>query len=236
MKRDADCIVRLTGTQVGGASPADSGQIAKKPRNWNLLEENVVELMNEMRPNNEDAKWIDRSLQGDTDAFGQLVSKYQNRLYNSMVHYLRDEAEAEDVVQEAFVLSFTRLQSFKRQSSFYTWLYRIAFNTAISRSRRRRPRVSIERDLGQAADQLDHDSPKPGQRLETAERVGILMSALDRLSEEHRLILVLREMDELSYEEISEILDLPIGTVRSRLHRARNQLKEEMQHYFQDHI
>ncbi len=190
--------------------------------------------MNEIGPANDDVKWIERSLAGDTEAFGRLVSKYQNRLYNSMVHYLRDEIEAEDVVQESFVLSFTRLASFRRHSSFYTWLYRIAFNTAISRQRRRRPRVSIERDLGEAGTKLDDEGPPPEARLETEERASVLMAALERLSEEHRLILVLREMDEMSYEEISEILDLPIGTVRSRLHRARGQLKEEMQNYFQD--
>ncbi len=190
--------------------------------------------MNEMGPANEDAKWIEQSISGDTEAFGSLVSKYQNRLYNSMVHFLRDEAEAEDVVQESFVLSFTRLASFRGSSSFYTWLYRIAFNTAISRRRRRRPRVSVERDLGEAGTAMDDSGPQPGDRLDADERAGQLHAALNRLNEQHRMILVLREMDELSYEEISEILDLPIGTVRSRLHRARSQLKDELSSYFQE--
>ncbi|MGI9515801.1 MAG: sigma-70 family RNA polymerase sigma factor [Pirellulaceae bacterium] len=189
--------------------------------------------MNEMGPANEDARWIERSMSGDTEAFGSLVSKYQNRLYNSMVHFLRDETEAEDVVQESFVLSFTRLASFRGNSSFYTWLYRIAFNTAISRRRRRRPQVSVERDLGEAGSGMGDQGPQPGDRLDADERAGQLHAALNRLNEQHRMILVLREMDQLSYEEISEILDLPIGTVRSRLHRARSQLKEELASYFQ---
>ena len=190
--------------------------------------------MNETGPANEDAKWIQRSIAGDAEAFGCLVTKYQNRLYNSMVHFLRDETEAEDVVQESFVLSFTRLAKFKGNSSFYTWLYRIAFNTAISRGRKKRPRVSVERDLGDGGTGIGGDAPAPDARMESSERARQLHEALDRLSEEHRMIIVLREMDELSYEEISEILDTPVGTVRSRLHRARSQLKEELNQYFQD--
>ena len=190
--------------------------------------------MNEMGPANEDARWIEQSMSGDTEAFGCLVSKYQNRLFNSMVHFLRDETEAEDVVQESFVLSFTRLASFRGSSSFYTWLYRIAFNTAISRRRRRRPKVSVERDLGEAGTGMDDHGPQPGDQMEAAERAVQLHAALNRLNEQHRMILVLREMDGLSYEEISGILDLPIGTVRSRLHRARSQLKDELTSYFQE--
>lgn len=190
--------------------------------------------MNETGPGNEDSLWIEQALDGDVDAFGQLVTKYQNRLFSSMVHFLRDEVEAEDVVQEAFVLSFTRLGSFRSHSSFYTWLYRIAFNTAISRRRRQRPRVSVERDLAEAGASLDGHGPKPGQRLETVERAEVLMAALEQLTPEHRAILLLREMDDMGYEEIAETLELPIGTVRSRLHRARCQLKEEMQNYFRD--
>ena len=189
--------------------------------------------MNEIGPANEDAKWIERSVSGNTEAFGHLVTKYQNRLYNSMVHFLRDETEAEDVVQESFVLSFTRLSRFRGNSSFYTWLYRIAINTAISRRRKKRPRVSVERDLGDAGTGIGGSDPRPGDRMEEDERAVQLHAALNRLSVEHRLILVLREMDGLSYEEISEILNTPVGTVRSRLHRARSQLKDELTAYFQ---
>lgn len=190
--------------------------------------------MNENGPANEDAKWIQRSVAGDTQAFGCLVAKYQDRLFNSMVHFLRNETEAEDVVQESFVLSFTRLSKFKGNSSFYTWLYRIACNTAISRGRKKRPRVSVERDLGDGGTGIGGNVDSPDARLEANERARQLHEALDRLSDEHRMILVLREMDELSYEEIAEILEMPVGTVRSRLHRARSQLKEELDSYFQD--
>lgn len=190
--------------------------------------------MNKSGPANDDLQLIEQSIGGDTEAFGQLVLRYQDRLYNSMVHYLRNETEAEDVVQESFILSFTRLKSFQGKSSFYTWLYRIAFNTSVSRQRKSRPRVSLERDLAGSGKELNGNSPRPELKLELDERSSEIMAALGRLNDEHRSILVLREMDELSYEEISEILDLPVGTVRSRLHRARAQLKEELAGYFQD--
>jgi RNA polymerase sigma-70 factor, ECF subfamily len=182
----------------------------------------------------DDSSLINRSVAGDTEAFGELVFRYQDRLYNSLVHYLRNESEAEEVLQDSFILSFTRLSSFQGKSSFYTWLYRIAFNTAISRRRRKRPQVSLERDIVGSGKELDGGAPSPESQLDEQERSTALMAALGRLHEDHRSILVLREMDELSYEEISEILDLPVGTVRSRLHRARAQLKDELAIFFQD--
>lgn len=189
--------------------------------------------MNANGPPVDDSQLIAESLAGDTDAFGSLVSRYQDRLFNSLAHYLRNEAEAEDVAQEAFILSYTRLRSFKGNSSFYTWLYRIALNTAISRRRRARSHVSVERDLESSGKGLDGSEPDPGFRMELDERARQLMAALGRLNDEHRVILVLREMDELGYEDISEILNIPVGTVRSRLHRARSQLKDELADYFQ---
>jgi RNA polymerase sigma-70 factor (ECF subfamily) len=190
--------------------------------------------MNKPGPASDDSLLIEQSMAGDTEAFGRLVSRYQDRLYNSMVHQLRNESEAEDVVQESFILSFTRLASFQGKSSFYTWLYRIAFNTAISRQRRKRPQLSLERDMAGSGKDVAAKAPRPELRLDQDERSSELMAALGRLNDEHRTILVLREMDELGYEEISEILDTPVGTVRSRLHRARARLKEELAGYFQD--
>ena len=172
---------------------------------------------------------IQLALTGQQDAFGQLIRKYQNRLYNGMVHVIRCDAEAEDIVQDAFVLAFTRLSTFKGNSQFYTWLYRIAYNVAITRLRRKKPTVSL--DGKEEGTKLDFagNAAAPDERLQGQERATQLMDALGRLSEEHRSILVLREMEDLDYEAISEILDLPIGTVRSRLHRARSQLKEQLE-------
>ena len=142
---------------------------------------------------------------------------------------MRNESDAEDVVQDAFVLALTKLGSFKGNSQFYTWLYRIAHNVAISRLRRRKPTVSLEATESASRFDLPDEGPAPGDRMVREESAGELKMALGKLSEEHRRILILREMDELDYEAISGILDLPIGTVRSRLHRARSQLKEALE-------
>lgn len=186
--------------------------------------------MNKSSVPQEDQVLIRQTLDGHTVAFGELVRKYQNRLYNGMVHMLRNEAEAEDVVQDAFILALTRLESFHGKSAFFTWLYRIAYNVAISRIRRRKPTVSLTPTSDESRPmEFEGNTPAPDDRMSRIEDVGQLQQALDRLSDEHREVLVLREMQELDYEAISEILDLPIGTVRSRLHRARLQLKQQLE-------
>jgi len=175
-----------------------------------------------------DIELIQQTLDGQTESFGLLVCRYQQRLYNGLVHMLRDEAEAEDATQEAFVLALTKLDSFRNQSAFFTWLYRIAFNAAISRMRKKRPVLSLQQDLTDSGMKLRGDTERPEDRMCRAEDIELIRSGLSRLAEQHRAILVLREIEGLSYEEISKILKLPIGTVRSRLHRARLQLKEEL--------
>ena len=194
------------------------------------MESRRVIEMNEKLATLSDDQLIERTLGGQQNAFGALVRKYQNRLYNGMVQMLRNETEAEDTVQEAFILALTKLHTFKGNSQFYTWLYRIAYNVAVTRMRRRKPTVSIENQEAESKLQIpDDDQPMPESSMVKAEEARQLMMALDRISEEHRHILVLREMDEMDYSAISEVLDLPIGTVRSRLHRARLQLKEVLE-------
>jgi len=176
-----------------------------------------------------DKQLIDRALDGEQAAFGQLVTKYQDRLYNTLVHVVGSADTAYDVVQDAFVQAYLKLETFERASGFYTWLYRIAVNLAISRRRREKPTASIDQ-VREASGQepLDHNDP-PEARIEQAERAGQVQAALAALSEEHRTILVLREVDGCAYEQIAEILDLPIGTIRSRLYRARLQLRDQLQ-------
>ena len=176
-----------------------------------------------------DDQVIQRCLDGETEAFGELVLKYQNRLFSAVSNAFGDQTEAEDVVQETFVQAFTKLASFRSESSFYTWLYRIAFNTSISRNRRKRPTVSVEQSrevFGREPQGSDED---PRDELERKERAVEVHAALQRISDEHRSILVLREIEDMDYEAISQVLDLPIGTVRSRLHRARLQLRTELE-------
>lgn len=176
--------------------------------------------------NLDDSELIRLTLEGQSSVFGVLIQRHQDRLYNSMVQVLRNETDAEDVVQDAFVLAFTKLASFKGNSQLFTWLYRIAYNVAVTKMRQRKPTLSLDGRPDQIRMDFPDPGPAPDDRLKQSEQTFELSQALERLSEEHRVILVLREMEELDYDAISEILDLPIGTVRSRLHRARNQLKE----------
>lgn len=186
--------------------------------------------MNKLSVHEEDQVLIDQTLDGQTAAFGDLVRKYQDRLFNGMVYMLRNEAEAEDVVQDAFILALTRLETFHGKSAFFTWLYRIAYNVAVSRIRRRKPTISLAaNDDDSRPMDFEGNAPAPDERMSRSEDISQLQNAMGRLSEEHRAVLVLREMEQLDYEAISEILELPIGTVRSRIHRAREQLKQQLE-------
>jgi RNA polymerase sigma-70 factor (ECF subfamily) len=176
----------------------------------------------------DDAQLILATRRGDQAAYGSLVRKYQDRLFTALVQVCGGREEAEDAAQDAFVQAYLKLTSFEGQSSFYTWLYRIAFNTAISRRRRKRPDLSIDRSREQTGNEPIDGSEGAEELLLRRERAGMVQRALGQLNTEHRAILVLREMEGCDYDEIAEILDLPVGTVRSRLHRARLQLKEHL--------
>lgn len=181
----------------------------------------------------DDDQLINAALAGDSAAFGMLVQKYQDRLFNTMTHVVGSPEDARDVVQDAFVKAFVKLETFERASAFYTWLYRIAFNAAVSRQRRQKPTVSIQQQREEWGRELASADPPPEDRLERQELAGQVQAALARLTEEHRTIVVLREMDGCDYETIAAILDLPVGTVRSRLHRARLQLRSELKQVLQ---
>jgi RNA polymerase sigma-70 factor (ECF subfamily) len=181
---------------------------------------------------NDDAQLIEEALKGRSAAFGQLVQKYQDRLYNTMVHVVNNAEDARDVVQDAFVQAFLKLETFQQNSAFYTWLYRIAFNIAASRGRRKRPVLSVDQTRESTGEEPADARGGPSQRMEQEERRQKVQQAIATLSEEHRAIVVLREIDGCCYETIAEMLDLPIGTVRSRLHRARLQLRDVLQEFF----
>jgi RNA polymerase sigma-70 factor (ECF subfamily) len=184
----------------------------------------------------DDAELIDRALGGDATAFGHLVTKYQDRLYNTLVHVVHCHETARDIAQDALVQAYVKLETFQRSSAFYTWLYRIAFNLAVSRGRRERRLMSIERAHEATGQEPADRGAEPGARLEQRERAAQVQAALATLSDEHRSILVLREIDGCSYEQIAEILNLPLGTIRSRLHRARLQLRDQLKSLFQEDL
>ena len=177
----------------------------------------------------DDRRLIAESLRGQTAAYGVLVRRYQDRLFNTVYRLLDSPEDAQDVVQESFISAYQSLASFKGDSQFFTWLYRIAMNAAISLRRRKRATVSL--DTGSkhdiVIDPLDQSRDnQPGDAMERREEESKLQSALSRLSAEHRTVIVLKDIDDMRYEDIAEVLDVPIGTVRSRLHRARLELRE----------
>ena len=179
----------------------------------------------------DDRRLIAECLGGRRDAFGELVSRYQARLYNAAVRLVDNPEDAADVVQDAFLNAYQSLHTFKGDAEFFTWLYRIAFNTAISLKRKKRATVSL--DAGGPEGGIDPDDPseyvKPGAALQRNEDERQLQEALNRLSHEHREVLVLKDIEGMKYEEIAEVLGVPIGTIRSRLHRARLELRDLLQ-------
>jgi RNA polymerase sigma-70 factor, ECF subfamily len=174
----------------------------------------------------DDAQLIDEALAGHSEAFGQLVLKYQDRLFNTVFHVVGHAEDARDIVQEALVQAFVNLESFRRESAFYTWLYRIAFNVSMTHRRRRRPSVSMDHLRETSHMEPADEEDDPSEVLDREERCRQVREAIAHLADEHRAVLVLREIDGCCYETIAEILDLPVGTVRSRLHRARLQLRD----------
>jgi RNA polymerase sigma-70 factor (ECF subfamily) len=179
----------------------------------------------------DDRRLITECLQGRTAAFGELVCRYQDRLFNTVYRLLDNADDAQDVVQDAFLNAYQSLDSFKGDSLFFTWLYRIAVNTAISMKRKQRVAMSMNsaRDDAGSFEPVD-DSPygRPGHALERAEDERRVQDALNRLSPEHRAVLIMKDMEGQKYETMAEVLGVPIGTIRSRLHRARVELREQL--------
>ncbi|HEX6986772.1 MAG TPA: sigma-70 family RNA polymerase sigma factor [Planctomycetaceae bacterium] len=168
---------------------------------------------------------------GAAEAFGVLVERHQDRLYASLLRMLGSADEAREAVQDAFVHAYQKLDTFQGNAAFSTWLFRIAVNAAFSRQRRsRRYRTSLDGTRGESAYEPSDHRPDadPSQPLERSETQRIVRDALAALPEEYRTALVLKEMDGFRYEEIAEIVGVPIGTVRSRIHRARNELREKL--------
>jgi RNA polymerase sigma-70 factor, ECF subfamily len=159
---------------------------------------------------------------GDRQAFGELVYRHQSSVINVIYRMCGDPRLAEDAAQEAFVRVWQNLDSYKPQYAFHSWLYRIAANVALDTLRRERP--GPELDSLPLADK----NPTPEQASETSQRTTQVKQAVARLSEPLRLVLVLREYEELSYQEIAAALEIPTGTVMSRLNAARAQLRREL--------
>ena len=178
-----------------------------------------------------DQSLIEDCLAGRRDAFGQLVDRYQNRLFHSLLHLLGSSEDAQDAAQDAFVQAFEKLASFRGQSQFYSWLFRIAFNLAVS-SKRKSRRMTVSLEARREASGLEppdvNPATEPSYAMDVSDRQRLVQQALAELSAEFRTALVLKEMDGMSYEEIADIVDVPLGTVRSRIHRARVELRDKL--------
>ena len=178
----------------------------------------------------DDREAVRRVQAGDTEAFEPLVEKYKRKVFRLAYQVLRDQEEALDVAQEAFVKAFRALPAFKGDSAFYTWLFRITMNVALDRKRQRATRAKSlgaddvpPEEWERTATSTDPDPEDVATGVERRERI---RKGLDSLSEHHRAIIILSDIEGLQYREIAEVLGIPMGTVMSRLHHARKRLRE----------
>jgi RNA polymerase sigma-70 factor, ECF subfamily len=183
-----------------------------------------------------DSDWqlVQRVQRGDKRAFEVLVEKYQRRISRLLSRMIRDPADIEDIAQEAFIKAYRALPGFRGESAFYTWLYRIAINTAknhFAAQGRRAPTVSgVDVEDPEGEGEMAHlaDSATP-ESLYQSKQIGLAVNrAIEKLAPDLRTAIVLRELEGLSYDEIAESMDCPVGTVRSRIFRAREAIAEEL--------
>ena len=179
---------------------------------------------------------VRRCLAGESDAFGELVARWQDRIYAAVYRMTGDAEDARDLAQETFLRAWSNLRSFAGGAAFGTWLYSIALNQVRSEMRKRSAQkrgapLSLDAPVGEGDRGIDPADPAPGarRRLETAEHAALVRDAIARLDPEFREVLVLREFQDLSYEEIAASVGVPVGTVRSRLFRAREELRVRLE-------
>ncbi|MBP3633017.1 MAG: sigma-70 family RNA polymerase sigma factor [Oscillospiraceae bacterium] len=171
---------------------------------------------------------IDQVLQGNDEAFAELVKAYEDKVYNLCLRMCSDREDARDLAQEAFVKAWRGLRFYKQESAFSTWLFRLTTNVCIDylRQKKRRSAVSLTTDDELLQLDVPDPSPTPEEQVQQTMARQTVASAMEQLEEEFRTVLTLRVVEELSYEEIAEILDLKVGTVKSRLARAREKIKK----------
>jgi len=174
---------------------------------------------------------------GDAAAFEELVNRYESKIFRLARNITGNHEDAEDAMQDAFLKAYSHLQSFHEESRFYTWLVRIAANESLMRLRKRRPNQfsldePVEGDTDLMPRELEDWSPSPEQNYAKAELQGILTEVVEKLDPEFRVVLVLRDLEELSTQETAEALGISVPAVKSRLLRARLKLREKLNRYF----
>ncbi len=203
-----------------------SEHLLQPPRSLGLSLSNVVSSCTEQ----DDALLVDASKQGDQDAFAQLVQRYQRRIFNLVFRMLQQYDEAAEITQETFLAAWQGLPSFRGDARFPTWLYRIAYNCSLKQLEQRKRDRALQAAM-QAEQVLMHvdDGQRADAELEAHDRQTMLQEQLSNLPAKYRIVLVLRHLQEMTYEEMAEALTMPIGTIKTHLFRARNLLKERLE-------
>lgn len=180
-------------------------------------------------------KRIKQVIKGDQDAFAEIIEIYKNSIYQLCFRMLGNRHEAEDMAQEAFIRAYVNINSFNQDLKFSTWLYRIATNLCIDRIRKKKPDYYLDAEVSGTDgltmySQLASDSPLPEKELESLELQETVQKEIMKLPEKYRSVIVLKYIEELSLNEISEILDMPLGTVKTRIHRGREALRQQLRY------
>ena len=180
-------------------------------------------------------KRIKQVIKGDQDAFAEIVEIYSNSIFQLGYRMLGNRHEAEDIAQEAFIRAFVNIKSFNQDLKFSTWLFRIATNLCIDRIRKKKPDYYLDAEVSGTDgltmySQLSSNSPLPEKELESLELQESVQKEILKLPEKYRAVIVLKYIEELSLKEISEILDMPLGTVKTRIHRGREALRQQLRY------
>jgi RNA polymerase sigma-70 factor, ECF subfamily len=180
-------------------------------------------------------KRIKQVIKGDQDAFAEIVEIYSNSIFQLGYRMLGNRHEAEDIAQEAFIRAYVNIKSFNQDLKFSTWLFRIATNLCIDRIRKKKPDYYLDAEVSGTDgltmySQLSSNSPLPENELESLELHETVQKEILKLPEKYRSVIVLKYMEELSLNEISEILDMPLGTVKTRIHRGREALRQQLRY------
>lgn len=183
-----------------------------------------------------DEDLVRRAQQDDERAFGELVTRYESKVYSLAMKMLRNPEDAEDVLQETFLRAYRGIKSFKGNSTFSTWIYRITANSALMRLRKKQlPQVSIEdSDERDAPISIADWAPGPVEQLLNQEMQRVMDEAIEALPPEFRQVFILRDVEEMSNADVAEILDLSVAAVKSRLHRARLKVRNRLAQYFSE--
>ncbi len=185
----------------------------------------------------QELKLVKRCQAGERGAFNEIVRSYQKKVFNLAYHFLGNYSEAVDLTQDAFIKAYLSIKRFRQEASFYTWLYRITVNLCKNKLKYRQRRgyyqkrsldEPLELEEGSLKIELAANKPNPGETVVNKERREIIRRAIEALDEGYREVLILRDREMLNYEEIAKVLKCQVGTVKSRLHRARGMLKERL--------